>query len=82
MVFQSKNSLKRRNRCQCWLRSRFWGLSEWFVIEIGVKSGKERSKSFTEQSVKDSIASSELNKAWFSFLSAIKSSGIEGAIKH
>jgi hypothetical protein len=40
---------------------------ECFVIGIGVKSGKERSKSFTEQFVKDSIASLELNKALFSF---------------
>jgi hypothetical protein len=82
MVFQLKNSLKRRNGCQCWLRSRFWGLTECFVIEIDVKSDKGRSKSFTEQSVKDSIVSSELNKAGFSFLSAVESSGIEGAIKH
>jgi hypothetical protein len=52
------------------------------VIEIGVKSGKGRSKSFTEQSVKDSIALSELNKALFSFWSAVELSGIEGAIKY
>jgi hypothetical protein len=82
MVFQLKNSLKRRNRCQCWLRSRFWGLLKCFVIGIGVKSSKERSKSFIEQFIKDSTALSELNKAWFSFLSAVESSGIEGAIKN
>jgi hypothetical protein len=52
------------------------------VIEIGVKSGKERSKSFIEQSIKDSIDLSELNKASFSFLSAVESSRIEGVIKH
>jgi hypothetical protein len=34
------------------------------VIGIGVKSDKEQSKSFIEHFVKDSIASSELNKAY------------------
>ena len=47
---------------------------------IGVKSGKGRSKSLISQSKKDSEASSKLNKSLLSFLSAVESSEIEGAI--
>jgi hypothetical protein len=45
-----------------------------------VKSDRELSKSWISQSLNDSIASSRVNKALFSFLSAVESSGIEGAI--
>jgi hypothetical protein len=37
------------------------------LIEIGVKSGKGRSKLSKEQSLKNSEASSEVNKALLSF---------------
>ena len=50
------------------------------MIGIDVKLDKGRSKSLISQSKKDSVASSELNKSLFSFLSVVESSGIEGAI--
>jgi hypothetical protein len=50
------------------------------VTGIGVKSGRGRNKSLISQSKNNSEASSELNKSLFSFLSAVESSGIEGAI--
>jgi hypothetical protein len=59
---------------------RFQSLLECFIIEIDVKSGKEQSKSFIKQSIKDSIALSELNQAFFNFLSALELLRIEGAI--
>jgi hypothetical protein len=42
-------------------------LPGWITVEIGVKSGKERNKSSKEQSLNNSAASSEVNRAWFSF---------------
>ena len=50
------------------------------MIGISIKSGKEQSKSLISQSINDSKASSELDKSLFSFLSAVESSEIEGAI--
>jgi hypothetical protein len=80
MVSQSKKSLNRRKGCQCLSLSKFWGLPEWIAIGIGAKSGKGCSKSLISQSLNDSTASSEANKALFSFWSAVESSGIEEAI--
>jgi hypothetical protein len=50
------------------------------VIGISVKSERGRSESLISQLINDSGASSKLNKSLFSFLSAVESSGIEGAI--
>jgi hypothetical protein len=75
-----KNSLKRCNGCQNLLILRFCGFPGCKLIEIGLKCGKGRSKSLISQSLNNSIASSELNRALLSLRSAIESSGIEGAI--
>jgi hypothetical protein len=50
------------------------------VIGISVKLERGQSKSLISQLINNSRASSELNKSLFSFLSAVESSGIEGAI--
>jgi hypothetical protein len=50
------------------------------LIEIGSKFGKGRSNLLISQSLNNFKASSELNNTSFSFWSAVKSSGIEGAI--
>jgi hypothetical protein len=50
------------------------------VTGISVKLKKGRNKSLISQSKNSSEASSELNKSLFSFLSALESSGIKGAI--
>ena len=81
IVSQLKNSLKRLRGCQCLLRSRFLGFPECILIEIGSKCGKRRSKSLTSQSLNDSKAFSELNKALLGVWSAVESSEIRGAMK-
>lgn len=77
IVSQLKNSLKRRNRCQCWLILIFWGFPEWIAMGINEKSGIKCNKSSILQFKNNSAASLKLNKTLFSSLSAVELSGIE-----
>ncbi len=81
IVFQLKNNWNRAKECQYLLRSRFRGWPAWDFIEIGSKLGKERRISEIGRFWKFSAASSGGIKKLFSFLSAVESLGIEGAIK-
>jgi len=63
------------------LRSIFRGWSIWDFNESGSNLGKERRISEIERFSNCSAASAEGIKKLFSFLSAVESSGIEGAIE-
>jgi hypothetical protein len=82
IVSQLKNSLNRHREYSCLFKSRFWDLSEWVTIKIGIKLERGHSKSSILQSINNSIASLELNKYLFSLESAVKSSEIKGSIKN